>query len=134
MKKSGVAIIIAIVVVAGVVALVVKSNKNDNPSGSTSSDTSGSSTSQDQAVATTKVNIEDMAYSPATITVKKGSTVTWTNKDSIQHTVTGDESGNMDSETLSNGDTYTFTFDTVGTFGYHCNFHSGLTGKVIVTE
>jgi len=85
-------------------------------------------------VATTTVSIEDMAFSPATITVKKGDTVTWTNKDSVSHTVDGDTQGTMESDTLAAGDTYQYTFDQAGTFAYHCDFHSSMKGKVIVTE
>src|SRR5690242_19027064 len=110
MKKGIIAVVVIIIVAAGVVAAVVmKHNKNESteygntPSSSTNSGSNNSNNSSNdnsQAVATDTVEIKDMAFSPATITVKKGTKVTWTNKDSISHTVTGDESGNMDSDTL----------------------------------
>lgn len=140
MKKGLLAVLAIVVVVGGAAALMVMNNKDEggnpsNPSSSNSdSDSSTNPSNQDQAVATTSVTIADMSFSPATITVQKGSTVTWTNQDSTPHTVTGDDSGNMDSDSLSQGDTYKFTFNETGTFTYHCNFHSDMTGKVIVTE
>lgn len=136
--KKGLLIVLAVVVVAGgaaaFVAMSGKDNEKKDTNGGSSATSSDNSSNDEQAVATTSVEISGMAFSPAAITVKKGSTVTWTNKDSVPHTVTGDESGNMDSDSLAKDDTYQFTFDQKGTFTYHCNFHSNMTGKVIVTE
>jgi len=85
-------------------------------------------------VATNLVDIKDMAFNPSAITVKKGTTVSWTNKDSIPHTVTEtDGQGGPASAYLNNGASYSFTFNTVGTFHYHCAIH-GFTGTVEVTE
>jgi plastocyanin len=78
-----------------------------------------------------EVLINNSKFSPTTLTVSVGTTVTWTNKESMTHTVTSDNnifsSGNM-----GKGDTFTYTFSTVGTFPYHCIFHSGMTGTVVV--
>ncbi len=82
---------------------------------------------------TASVSVKGMAFSPSSLTVKKGTKVTWKNNDSIAHTVTGDNGG-PNSNTLSAGDSYSFTFNTVGSFPYHCNFHPSLTGTVKVTE
>ncbi len=76
------------------------------------------------------VNIENFAYNPATITVPKGTTVTWTQLDSAPHTVTGD---GFDSGNLNKGKTFTRTFNETGTFSYHCSNHQSMSGKVIVT-
>jgi len=74
-------------------------------------------------------------FSPASITVKKGTAVTWTNKDAVTHTVTeNDEQKGPDSGDLASGKTYSFTYDTVGTFKYHCAIHPNMTGTVTVTE
>jgi len=145
MKKTALAIVIAIVAIGGIalgISMMHKDGKKNtqtsstpNSSGSSNmnsmnSASSGSST----AVATDKVSIADFAFSPASITVKKGTTVTWTNNDSTAHTVTGDDNTAIDSGTLNKGDTYTFTFNTAGTFAYHCAFHSSMTASVTVTE
>jgi plastocyanin len=70
-------------------------------------------------------------FSPSSITVSINTTVKWTNKDSMAHTVTADD-GTFDSGTVSAGGTYSHTFTKAGTFGYHCAIHSGMTGTVIV--
>lgn len=80
--------------------------------------------------ATNEVSIVDFSYDPATLTVEKGTTVTWTNKDTVPHTVTSDT---FTSASLNPGQTYSFTFDTEGTFDYHCAFHPNMKGKVVVT-
>jgi plastocyanin len=75
------------------------------------------------------VTIVDFAYSPLDIAVDVGTTVIWTNQDAVQHTVTGE---NFSSGTLNSGDTFSHTFETVGTFEYTCSFHPQMKGRVIV--
>ena len=72
-------------------------------------------------------------YSPATVTVVVGvnNTVTWVNGDDAIHTVTAD-GGSFDSHDLGPGKSFTYTFATVGTFDYHCSYHSWMKGTVIV--
>jgi plastocyanin len=68
--------------------------------------------------------------------VKKGTTVTWTNKDSAGHTVveSDGQAGGPSSGTLANGQSYQFTFNTPGTFHYKCSIHPQMTATVTVTE
>lgn len=80
-------------------------------------------------VTTEVVAIKNFAFSPATLTVKAGTTVTWTNQDSATHDVKGDA---FASEPLSQGETFSFTFDKAGNYDYICSFHPSMTGKVIV--
>lgn len=75
------------------------------------------------------VNIESFAYNPATITVQKGTTVTWTQIGSVIHTVTGD---GFDSGNLNKGQTFSWKFNETGTFVYKCFNHPGMSGEVIV--
>lgn len=79
-----------------------------------------------------EVWISGNAYSPKTITVAKNTTITWRNKDAVNHTVTSDTAGLFDSGLLQGGNTYQHQFTTTGTFTYHCNFHSNMTGTVVV--
>ena len=74
-----------------------------------------------------------MAFSPVTITVAVGTTVSWKNTDGIAHTSTSD-SGVWDTGNMPAGSTQTTTFNTVGTFAYHCTYHAGMgmRGTVIV--
>jgi plastocyanin len=85
--------------------------------------------------ATNQVVINNFAFSPANITVKKGTTVTWMNNDSTTHTVTeNDGQKGPDSGDLATGKSYSFTFESNGTFKYHCAIHPEMTGTVIVTD
>jgi plastocyanin len=79
----------------------------------------------------TKVEISGFAFSPASVTVKVGDTVTWTNQDSASHTVALDDKS-ASSSSLAKGASFSFTFNTAGTFTYHCGFHSSMTGTVVV--
>jgi plastocyanin len=85
-------------------------------------------------VATNTVSIKNFAFDPATITVKVGTTVTWTNSDQDPHTVTSDgKSGPLNSKPLNQGDTYQYTFTQAGTFSYLCTIHPFMTATVTVT-
>jgi plastocyanin len=62
-------------------------------------------------------------FSPATLTIKTGTTVIWKNVSSTAHTVTTDDGSTADSGTIPAGGTFQFTFKTPGSFSYHCNYH-----------
>ena len=71
------------------------------------------------------------AYSPNPTTVAVGTTVIWTNGDNTAHTTTSD--GNVwNSGSLNPGSTFSFMFNTAGTFTYHCTIHPGMVGSVVV--
>ncbi len=78
------------------------------------------------------IDIQNYAYSPSTITINVGDTIIWTNLDSMDHTVTSDDGVTFDSNYISTGGTFSFTFTSTGTFGYHCSPHPGMTATVIV--
>jgi plastocyanin len=140
MSKSLVAAIVVVVLaVAGGFAYVATRNPKtiapENTPVMPMSNNNQPATSGTTPSATSSVTIQNFAFSPAAITVKKGTTVTWTNKDSTTHTVTEtDGQKGPDSGNLANGKTYSFTFDTVGTFKYHCAIHPDMLGTVTVTE
>jgi plastocyanin len=94
-------------------------------------DTSSTSTSTNQS---NSVTIQNFAFSPANITVKKGTTVTWTNKDSAVHDVVSSQSGGPKSDHLEKGESFSFKFDTTGTFNYICSIHPSMKGVVTVTD
>ena len=77
------------------------------------------------------VQIQGFAFGPGTLTVAVGDTVTWTNADSAPHTVSA-ESGAFDSGNLDEGQAFSFTFDTPGTYTYRCDYHSEMTGTIVV--
>ena len=76
------------------------------------------------------VSIANFAFSPQSLTVKVGTKVTWTNKDSLTHTVTAD--GGAFSQTVPPGSTFSFTFTKAGTYSYHCAIHTSMTATIIV--
>ena len=80
---------------------------------------------------TGSVSIVNMSFSPGTITVKAGTTITWKNNDNMAHTVTADDAS-FDSGALNVGQSFSHTFNTVGTVKYHCTYHSTMTASVVV--
>jgi len=104
-------------------------NGTNSPSPATNTTTNTGSNTEANAV-----TIKGFAFSPAEIKVKVGTKVTWTNQDSVRHTVTADESEGPKSELFGKGETYSFTFTKVGTFAYHCEAHPQMHGTVTVTE
>lgn len=79
------------------------------------------------------VGISNFAFSPNSITISPGDTVTWTNSDGTTHTVTGNN-GSWGSGNLANGQTYTHQFNETGDFTYHCAIHASMTGVVHVSS
>jgi plastocyanin len=73
----------------------------------------------------------DQSFVPQFISMPIQSVVSWTNNDSVQHTVTSEE-GLFDSFLIPPGDTFDNIFDTPGEFGYHCSIHPLMTGRVMV--
>jgi plastocyanin len=76
--------------------------------------------------------IVDFAFQPSALTVAKGTAVNWTNTGTVGHTVTADDAS-FTSATIAAGTTFSHTFDTAGTFAYHCSIHSQMKATVTVT-
>jgi plastocyanin len=77
------------------------------------------------------VTIGNFTFNRQALTVKPGTTVTWTNADDIPHTVTSTASV-FKSKVLDTGDKFSFTFAKAGQFGYYCSLHPHMTGTVLV--
>jgi plastocyanin/predicted lipoprotein with Yx(FWY)xxD motif len=77
------------------------------------------------------IKIASFAFSPTSVTVAVGTKVTWTNSDTTGHTVASD-TGLFNSPNLINGDSFSFTFTTPGTYAYHCSIHPSMNGTVTV--
>jgi plastocyanin len=78
------------------------------------------------------VSIAGFAFSPSTVTVSVGDTVTWTNSDGATHTATAND-GSWDTGNIAGGGgTGAVTFATAGTFPYHCRLHTQMPGTVVV--
>lgn len=76
-----------------------------------------------------EVFIQGFAFNPSSITVAANTTVTWTNKDAVSHTVTSN-SGVFDSGMIGPNGTFSFKFLAAGTYPYHCTPHSSMTASV----
>lgn len=79
----------------------------------------------------TIVMAKDFMFAPTSLTVKAGSTVTWTNKDGEPHTVVSD-SGLFRSGALDTNESFSFRFDKPGTYHYACSIHPRMTGTILV--
>ena len=148
--------ILAVVVVLFIIGIVIFSiskngNDKDQPSNSTAdtnqkteitnttTPTQGQSAVDQSAPEASQSNtilITNSSYSPASLTVRTGTTVTWTNNDDLEHDVAPDEPSDefRRSALLRKGGTYSVTFDTPGTYTYHCTPHPFMKGTIVVTE
>jgi plastocyanin len=77
------------------------------------------------------VTIDNFSFSPQTLTVPVGATVTWTNRDDIPHTVVSND-GVFKSKTRDTDEKFSFTFTKAGTYPYFCSIHPKMTGKIVV--
>lgn len=133
MKKNTLIYIILGIIVLGGIFFLVKSTAQDNtPSDSQSSTQEG----EEKDFTTQKeVNLEiaDYKFTPATIRIKKGTKVTWTNKDIAQHNVAA-EDDSFRTELVGKNGSVEVTFDEAGTFSYICEPHPYMKGTVIVED
>jgi len=80
-----------------------------------------------------QVTIDRFAYNPASITIPRGDTVVWTNRQAMDHTVTPDKSEFPSSGHIHSGGTFSHTFTVAGSVAYHCEIHRSMKGTVTVT-
>lgn len=79
----------------------------------------------------TTVTISGFTFQPAVLEVSVGDTVTWSNEDGTEHTVTAE--GGAFGESLGAGDRFEFTFEDAGTYAYFCGIHPDMSGEVVVS-
>jgi plastocyanin len=78
-----------------------------------------------------EVKVDNFSFGPASLTVAVGTTVTWTNRDDIPHTVVSTDKV-FKSKVLDTDEKFSFTFDKAGTYPYFCSIHPKMTGSVVV--
>ena len=104
--------------------------------GTTSTPTTATQTGNAQTVMIFTDSSGSFAFSPAKLTIKAGTTVTWKNTTAVGHTVTSDDGKSFDSGTsnpiIAQSGTFSFTFSTAGTFAYHCAIHPFMKATIIV--
>lgn len=93
----------------------------------------GSAASAQEKMSTMEVKIDNFSFGPVTVTVPVGTTVTWTNRDDIPHTIVStDDPKAFKSKVLDTDEKFSFAFSKPGTYQYFCSIHPKMTGKVIV--
>jgi plastocyanin len=92
---------------------------------------SSRSTAKAAEPATAEVKVDNFSFGPATLTVAVGTTVTWTNRDDIPHTVVSNDKV-FKSKVLDTDEKFSFTFAKAGTYPYFCSIHPKMTGSVVV--
>jgi plastocyanin len=122
-----------LVIPAAIVAAACGSNSYTTSNPATKAPGAAAPLAATGSAAAVSANIQNTSF-PATISVKPGTKVTWTNKDSFEHTVTADsgQSETFDSKNIAGGATFSMTFTKAGTFKYHCNIHPTMHGTVVV--
>jgi plastocyanin len=83
------------------------------------------------SAANAEVKIDNFSFGPETLTVPVGTTVTWTNRDDIPHTVVSTD-GVFKSKVRDTDEKFSYTFVKAGTYPYFCSVHPKMTGKVVV--
>jgi plastocyanin len=78
-----------------------------------------------------QVNVDNFTFSPPTLTVTAGTTVTWTNADDIPHTIVAQDRS-FRSKALDTDGRFSFTFTAAGEYDYFCSLHPHMVGKIIV--
>lgn len=143
MKRTWIIIgIVAVLAIGGAVTWMLLGNKNAANNGSTrvGDAPTGASDVQDETDSKfVTVAMKNTAFTPQKIKVKVGTTVRWENEDSVRHNVVAaDENDTRALPTqnplLGKGESYQYTFDTVGTYDYKCTPHPFMTGTVEVVE
>ena len=86
---------------------------------------------QEKPASTAEVKIDNFSFGPTAITVTVGTTVTWTNRDDIPHTVVSTDKV-FKSKVLDTDEKFSYTFTKSGEYPYFCSIHPKMTGKVIV--
>jgi plastocyanin len=82
--------------------------------------------------APTAVSIDNFTFTPQTLTVKAGTTVTWSNKDDIPHGIAWMKNAFTKSKALDTDDSYSLAFTTPGTYAYFCYIHPHMTGTLVI--
>jgi plastocyanin len=123
MKGIAAAFAIALILLAG-----CAQGSTNNPGGNDTAIIPGGSTGP----ANYSVNIQGFAFSPATLTIAAGSTVTWTNLDAAPHTITADDTSQFASGNIAQNGIFVHTFSAPGTYAYHCSIHTSMKGTIIV--
>lgn len=136
MERTIIILVVVVLILIGAYYLVVRNNPTPDflvPAETATSTNTVTPTGSPSAM-TVAVDIENFTYLPSPLTVKKGTTVTWTNRDTVAHDVVSVTGSVLKSPLFTQGQSFSYTFDVVGTYDYYCTVHPRMLGRVIVTE
>lgn len=142
MKRSTTISVVSIAVAIGIAGLIVagsgklKSRGNRLSNNNRTAETSANKNVNSEVVASDQVMIKNFEFKPKMIKIKKGTKVTWTNEDAAHHDITPDnESADFKAGPLfAKGESYSYTFNKVGSFAYHCSPHPYMKASIEVIE
>lgn len=129
-------LVFAIVIILFGAFFVINSSDSGNQENS-NNNTSNTESSKKEQPGQNEVYISDFAFNPSKITVKKGTTVKWTNKDDARHDVTPDKDSKENftaSELMARDESYSYTFEKAGVYSYHCSPHPYMKATIEVTD
>jgi plastocyanin len=92
----------------------------------------GAARTDGQSSGVTAVKIDNFTFGPAAVKIAAGTTVTWTNKDDVPHTVVADDKTTFKSKALDTDEQFSYTFSKPGTYHYFCSVHPKMTGEIDV--
>ena len=118
-----------LVMVSSLIALTAACGGYSSEPSPTSTPTPGNGPSTAVTIPSNAETLGNRAYAPDNLSV--GMTVTWTNNDFVDHTTTSNGTG-WNSGVVAPGGTFSVTFQSAGTFPYHCTIHPGMVGTVVV--
>jgi len=129
---SGIAVLDGMGDQTGVIILLAEGLAGE-AAGAAASDDAEATPAEEAAAGEAAVDIADFAFDPETVEIADGDTITWTNQDGNPHTATAQDRDVLQSGTLQQGDSYSQTFDTAGTYDYFCEFHANMQGTIVVS-
>lgn len=127
--KTFLIVAIAVILIFAVYLIIrVPSSPGSNPENNTDT----TSTPTPPAVGVIRVEIKNFSFVPEAITIKKGETIEWINRDPVQHNAVSQ--GLFSSEVLNQDQIFSFKFENTGTYDYICTIHPSMKGKVTVVD
>jgi amicyanin len=124
---------LSLLAATGALALAGCGSDDDSSTSTSAASTPAASTTTPAAASgDVAVSMKNIAFDPKSVTVKVGQKVTWTNDEGVQHNVVAEKGEDFKSDLLSEGQTFSYTFDKAGTVTYECTIHPGMEGTVVV--
>jgi len=127
MKKNMTSLLPIIIIVVVILYFVIYNSYKTSTESTNLPNTNSTDTTPAKEL--NMITIRNMAFHPLLLTVKAGTTVTWTNEDSAPHAIKSDT---FNSENLNKNDTFKYTFSEKGSFDYICSIHPYMKGTIVV--